>query len=73
MRYLIDTNIFYYLSIDADSISPDVSSILDDPENLIYISTESVRELIIAFNNKRLCLQSKIAVFYRISTIVPNI
>ncbi len=55
MRYLIDTNIFVYLSTDMRSLSHDVASILDEPDTLLYISTESVRELIIGFNNKRLC------------------
>ncbi len=54
MRYLIDTNIFVYLSSEIQSLSLDVFAILGNPENLIYISTESIRELIIAYNNKKL-------------------
>ena len=52
MRYLIDTNIFIYLSTDRENLSLDVVSMLSEPDTLLYISTESVRELIIAYNNK---------------------
>ena len=51
MRYLLDTNIFIYLSTDHDKLDPNVYSILSEPETLMYISAESVRELIVA-NNK---------------------
>ncbi len=54
MRYLIDTNIFIYLSTDHDKLSPDVLAMLSEPETVLYISTESVRELIVAYNNKGL-------------------
>lgn len=52
MRYLLDTNIFIYLSTDHDKLDPNVFSILSEPETLMYISAESVRELIVAYNNK---------------------
>lgn len=51
MRYLIDTNIFIYLAKDADLLSNDVLAVLEDYENTICISTESLRELIVSFNN----------------------
>ena len=51
-RYLIDTNIFIYLSTDTKNLDSDVFSILSAPDALLYISAESVRELIIAYNNK---------------------
>ena len=51
MRYLLDTNIFIYLSTDHDKLDPNVFSILSEPETLMYISAESVRELIVAYNN----------------------
>lgn len=35
-------------------LSENVLSILNDPSSLLYISAESVRELIIAYNNKGL-------------------
>lgn len=54
MRYLIDTNIFIYLATDGEMLNRDVANILGEYENLIYISTESLRELVIHYNNKTL-------------------
>jgi PIN domain nuclease of toxin-antitoxin system len=54
MRYLIDTNIFIFQATDPQQLNRDVAEILGDYENLIYISTESLRELIIHYNNKAL-------------------
>lgn len=51
MRYLIDTCIFTHLAIEPDRLSKDVLSILEDYDNTICISAESLRELIVAFNN----------------------
>lgn len=55
MRYLIDTNIFIYASTDRESLSNDVKAIMEAPETVLYISIESVRELIIGYRNKGLC------------------
>lgn len=55
MRYLIDTNIFVYLATDVDSLSRDVLSLLEEPDALLYMSIESVRELIVGYRNKGLC------------------
>ena len=52
MRYMLDTNTFIYLSTDRENLDSDVFSILSEPETLMCISAESVRELIIAYNNK---------------------
>ena len=52
MRYLIDTNIFIYLSTDYQSLDLDILALFGEPNSLLCISTESVRELIIAYNNK---------------------
>ncbi len=54
MRYLIDTNIMVYLAIDPELLSRDVQAIMMDYDNQMYISAESVRELIIAIRNKNL-------------------
>ncbi len=54
MRVLIDTNIFVFLVQDATALSKDVIDVLSDYSNTLHISTESVRELIVAFNNKGL-------------------
>ncbi|HBL34418.1 MAG TPA: toxin PIN [Porphyromonadaceae bacterium] len=55
MRYLIDTNILlFYASDDFDSLTSDVLQILDDYENRIYVSSESVKEAIHLFQNNRI-------------------
>jgi PIN domain nuclease of toxin-antitoxin system len=45
MRYLIDTNVFINL-IELDYLSDDVLAILTDYDNLIYVSSESIKEFI---------------------------
>lgn len=51
MRYLLDTNIFIYLATDPDLISVDVYDALNEPDAQLYISAESVRELIVGYYN----------------------
>ena len=51
MRYLIDTNIFIYAAIDRDLLSRDVKAIIEDYDNTFFISSESVKEMIVGFNN----------------------
>ena len=58
MRYLIDTNIFVYAVIDRDSLDRDVTAILQEPDTVLYMSAESVRELIVGYRNKGLCFQT---------------
>jgi PIN domain nuclease of toxin-antitoxin system len=62
MRYLIDTNIFIRIIEDYD-VSGHTKSILEDFENMIYVSSESVKEYIhlsqtgkISEKNKKLSL-----------------
>ena len=52
MRYLLDTCIYIFLSTDRDNIYPDVLTLLSEPDAVMCISAESVRELIVAYNNK---------------------
>ena len=54
MRLLLDTNIYVYLVSDIESLTPDVRSVLEDPENLNYLSIISLQELITAFRTKGL-------------------
>ena len=51
MRYLLDTNIFIYAAIDRESLSRDVKAILEDYDNTFFLSSESVKEMIVGFNN----------------------
>lgn len=55
MRYLIDTNIFVYMASDPEYLSRDVDAIIQEPDTLLYMSSESVRELIVGYRNKGLC------------------
>lgn len=55
MRYLIDTNIFVYMASDPEYLSRDVDAIIKEPETVLCISVESVRELIVGYRNKGLC------------------
>ena len=57
MRYLIDTNIFVYAATDRDLLSRDVKAILEQPDTVLNISAESVRELIVGYRNKGLCFK----------------
>ena len=52
MRYLLDTNIYIFLISDKEYLHPDILAILSEPDALWCISIESVRELIVAYNNK---------------------
>ena len=53
MRYLLDTNIFIFLVNDTHSLSNDVSVILKDYSNTLYLSVESIKELIVLIRNKK--------------------
>lgn len=54
MRYFLDTNILVYAIQDRDSLSNDVKAILKDYDNTFYMSSESIKELIVAYRNKKL-------------------
>ena len=45
MRYLLDTNIFIDM-VTEDYISGDIRELTTDYENLIYVSSESIKEFI---------------------------
>ena len=42
------------MTLDPDSLSNDVLMALNEPDSLLYISAESVKELIVAYKKKRL-------------------
>ena len=54
MRLMLDTCVIIDLLVDADSLGKGVTDILEDPENILFASAESMRELVVHFNNKRL-------------------
>jgi len=45
MRYLIDTNIFTKITVDYD-VTNNTKDLLEDYENIIYISSESIKEFV---------------------------
>lgn len=54
MRYLLDTNVLIFFINDTYFLSNDVSAILKDYSNSLYISAESVKELIVLVRNNKL-------------------
>ena len=52
MRYLIDTHIFIWYAKEPENLSRDVLAILDNYENQIYLSAESMREFVLLWHNK---------------------
>ena len=52
MRYLIDTHIFIWYLKERENLSRNVLSILEDYDNQIYLSAESLREFVLLWNNK---------------------
>jgi len=59
MRYLIDTNVFIRMIKDYD-ISDDTKAILEDYENTIYVSSESIKEFIHLVQNGKIVPQKSI-------------
>ncbi|MBO7594784.1 MAG: PIN domain-containing protein [Salinivirgaceae bacterium] len=54
MRTLIDTCLIFDWIVDPKGVDDSVWDILDDAENRLYISAETVRELVVSFNNKNI-------------------
>ena len=52
MRYLIDTHIFLFIANDFDLLDRDVAEIVKNPENVLCMSAESLRELVVGYNAK---------------------
>lgn len=52
MRYLLDTNIFIYFATDHSKLDKDVTAILQDADNSLCVSGETIKELIVAYKNK---------------------
>lgn len=52
MRYLVDTHIFIWHAREKYKLKPDVLAIIDDYENDICISSESLKEIVQLWNKK---------------------
>ena len=70
MRYLVDTNVFIKI-VGDNYISNDVRAILNDYENQIYISSESVKELIQLLQTERVVLEKNLR-FREVFDIIEN-
>ncbi len=54
MRLLLDTCVVIDILTDWDNLDRHVQDIIDDPENLLFASFETMREIVVHFNNKEL-------------------
>lgn len=52
MRLLLDTCIITFMALEPDRLSEDVLSIIEDYDNQLCVSMESVKELIVAYRRK---------------------
>ena len=52
MRYLVDTHIFIWYAKEQHKLTRDVFNFMDNFENVPYISSESLKELVQLWNNK---------------------
>ncbi|GHV23652.1 hypothetical protein AGMMS49959_17400 [Planctomycetales bacterium] len=55
-RYLIDTNIFLFRVMEVEALNKNVVDIFDDYENSIYLSSESVKEVLHLWQNGKVSL-----------------
>ena len=53
MRYLIDNNVFLFLDNDYEILDKEVCQIVEDYHNILFISTESVKELILFYRKQK--------------------
>lgn len=51
---MLDTCAIIDLLIDMDNLSKGAQELIEDPYNLLFASAESMRELVVHFNNKKL-------------------
>ena len=54
MRLMLDTCVVIDMLTDIERLGKGALSLIDDPENTLFASVETVRELVAHFNNKKL-------------------
>lgn len=54
MRLLLDTCVVIDILTDWDNMDRSVQDIIDGPENMLFASVETMREIVVHFNNKEL-------------------
>lgn len=52
MRYLLDTHIFLYIAQDNEYLDRDIMALLQDYDNTFCVSAETLRELVVGYNNR---------------------
>jgi len=70
MRYLIDTNVFIRVIKDYD-IPDNIKDILEDYDNLIYVSSESIKEFVHLVQNEKIKLP-KGQVLFDVFDLIEN-
>ena len=53
-RLMLDTCAVIDMLVDFDGLDQSVVDLIEDPENVLYASFETMRELVVHFNNKKL-------------------
>lgn len=54
MRYLLDTCVLIYAIDDREKLNSAIDDILFDYNNQIYVSAESIKELIVLYRHKHM-------------------
>ena len=54
MRYLLDTNILIRMVEEPEAISKDVRNIIEDTDNLMYVSAISIQEIYMLLQENKL-------------------
>lgn len=65
MRYLLDTQAFIWLDSDPDKLSPKVSALARDPQNVLFLSLASVWEMQIKLQLGKLTLPAPLIAMMR--------
>ena len=52
MRYLVDTHIFIWYAKEQYKLSKDVRALFEDYDNVFCVSSETLKELVLLWNNK---------------------
>ena len=52
MRYLLDTNIVIFFTTNHSNLSKDVIALLQDTDNVLCVSAETIREIIVLYKIK---------------------
>ncbi len=53
-RLMLDTCVVVDMLLDFDGLDRSVVALLEDPENALCASFETMRELVVLFNNKKI-------------------